>query len=182
MRIGEHGFGDHLRLLAPLFGLIAAVWALSWSGDIASAPPALVHGISVSVAGAVAVLVAVILIHFKRFGGYASVVVSAFLLVLWEEILIVLAIVLTMASGKENIYSIPEFSFFSATHLHHIAAHLTYGLGFEGITAAAMGCALLWVLRLLVPPAPLRSPSGRHIIQHDSSAGITIRTDPPKNP
>ena len=40
MRIGEHGFGDHLRLLAPLFGLIAAVWALRWIADIASAPPA----------------------------------------------------------------------------------------------------------------------------------------------
>lgn len=181
MKIGEHGLGDHLRLLAPLFGLIAAVWALRWIADIASAPPALVRGLSVSVAGAVAVLVAVVLVHFKRFGGYTSVVVSAFLLVLCEEVLIVLAIVITIVSGKENIYSIPEFGF-GATHLHHIAAHLTYGLGFEGMTAAAMGCALLWVLRRLVPPAPVLSKSGRHIIQHDSSSGITIRTDPPKNP
>ena len=181
MKIGEHGLRDHFRLLAPLFGVIAAVWALRWIADIASAPPALVRGLSVSVAGAVAVLVAVILIHFKRFGGYTSVVVAAFLLVLWEEVLIVLAIVVTMVSGKENIYSIPEFGF-GATHLHHILGHVTYGLGFEGITAAAMGCALLWVLRRLVPPAPASSKSGRHIIQHDSSSGITVRTDPPKNP
>ena len=102
MRIGEHGFKDHLRLLAPLFGLIAAVWALRWIADIASAPPALVRGISVSVAGAVAVLVAVILIHFKRFGGYTSVVVSAFLLILWEEILIVSAIIFTMVTGIQS--------------------------------------------------------------------------------
>jgi hypothetical protein len=181
MKIGEHGFGDHLRLLAPLFGLIAAVWVLRWIADIASAPPALVRGMSVSVAGAVAVLAAVALIHFKRFGGYTSVVVSAFLLVLWEELLIVAAILVTVVSGKENIYSIPEFGF-GATHLHHIAAHFTYGLGFEGIVAAAMGCALLWVLRRLVPPSQVSSKSGRHIIQHDSSSGITIRTDPPKNP
>lgn len=181
MRIGEHRFRDHLRLLSPLFGLIAAVWALRWIADIASAPPPLVRSMSVSVAGAVSVLVAVILIHFKRFGGYASVVVSAFLLVLWEEALIVLAIVFMRVTGIENIYTIPEFGF-GETPLQHIAGHLTYGLGFEGITAAAMGCALLWVLRRLVPPAPLRSKSGRHIIQHDSSAGITIRTDPPENP
>ncbi|MBI4164291.1 MAG: hypothetical protein HY508_00995 [Acidobacteria bacterium] len=181
MKIGEHGLRDHLRLLAPLFGLIGAVWALRWIADIASAPPGLVRGLSVSVAGAVSVLVAVILIHFKRFGGYASVVVSAFLLVVWEEMLIALAIVVRMATGVENIYTIPEFGF-GETPLQHIAGHFTYGLGFEGITAAAMGCALLWVLRRLVPPSPLRSSSGRHIIQHDSSAGITIRVDPPKNP
>ena len=136
MRIGEHGFKDHLRLLAPLFGLIAAVWALRWIADIASAPPALVRGISVSVAGAVAVLVAVILIHFKRFGGYTSVVVSAFLLILWEEILIVSAIIFTMVTGIEDIYTAPEFSY-GNSQLHHIASHLTYGLGFEGMTAAA---------------------------------------------
>jgi hypothetical protein len=181
MKIGEHGLRDHLRLLAPLFGLIGAVWALRWIADIASAPPTLVRGMSVSVAGAVAVLVAVVFVHFKRFGGYTSVVVSAFLLVFWEELLISLAIVLTIVSGKENIYSIPEFGF-GATHLHHLAAHLTYGLGLEGMIAAGMGCAVLWVLRRLVPPASISSKSGRHIIQHDSSSGITVRSDPPKNP
>jgi hypothetical protein len=177
MNIGKHGLGDHLRLLAPLFGLIAAVWALRWIADVAAAPPALVRGLSVSVAGAVAVLVAVVLIHFKCFGKYASVVVSAFLLVLWEEMLIVAAIVVTIITNKENIYSIPEFGY-GATYGHHIAAHLTYGLGFEGITAAAMGCALLWVLRKLVPPAPQLTKSGRHIIRHASSGGIMIQSDP----
>ena len=181
MKIGKHGLGDHLRLLAPLFCVIAAVWALRWISDIASAPPALVRGLSVNVAGAVAVLATVVLIHFKRFGGYTSVVVSAFLLVLWEELLIVLAIVLTMASCFDNIYSVPEFGY-GNSYLHHLAAHLSYGLGLEGMIAAAMGCALLWVLRRLVPPAPISSKSGRHIIQHDSSGGMTIRTDPPKNP
>ncbi len=178
MKIGKHGFGEHLLMLAPLFGLITAVWALRWIADVASAPPVLVRGLSVSVAGAVAVLVAVILIHFKRFGSYTSVVVSAFSLILSEQVLIVLAIVVTMVSGKENIYTAPEFDF-GATHLHHIVGHITYGLGFEGMVAAAMGCALLWVLRRLVPPPPMTTKSGRHIIQHDSSSGINIRTGPP---
>ena len=66
MKIGEHGLRDHLRLLAPMFGLIAAVWALRWIMALASTPPGLVRMMSVSVAGAVAVLVAVVIIHFKR--------------------------------------------------------------------------------------------------------------------
>jgi len=168
MKIGEHGLRDHLRLLAPMFGLIAAVWALRWIMALASTPPGLVRMMSVSVAGAVAVLVAVVMIHFKRFGGYTSIVVSAFLLVLWEEILIVLAILFNMATGIENIFTIPEFGF-GETHLHHIAGHLTYGLGIEGIFAAGMGCGLLWVLRRVVPIKDL-TKSGRHVILHDSGS------------
>ena len=168
MKSGEHGLRDHLRLLAPMFGLIAAVWALRWIMALASTPPGLVRMMSVSVAGAVAVLVAVVMIHFKRFGGYTSVVVSAFLLVLWEEILIVAAILCTMVTGIENLYTVPEFGF-GESYLHHIAGHVTYGLGVEGIFAAGMGCVLLWVLRRLVPIKDL-TRSGRHVILHDSGS------------
>jgi hypothetical protein len=168
MKIGEHGLRDHFRLLAPMFGLIGAVWALRWIMDLASTPATIVRMMSVSVAGAVAVLVAVVMIHFKRFGGYASVVVSAFLLTMWEQLLICLAIVATMVTGYENIYTQPEYEF-GTTHLRHIAGHVTYGLGIEGIFAAAMGCALLWVLRRLVPIKDL-TRSGRHIILHDSGS------------
>ncbi len=164
MKIGEHNLRDHLRLLGPLFALIAAVWVLRWVMDLASTPPGIVRLTSVSVAGAVAVLVAVVMIHFRRFGGYTSVVVSAFLLVLWEEFLIILAIVFTMVTGIENIYTEPEFSP-GGSHLSHIAGHVTFGLGLEGIFAAAMGCLLLWVLRRLVPIKSL-TDSGRHIIRH----------------
>ena len=164
MKIGEHGLRDHLRLLAPLFGLIAAVWALRWIMALASTPTVVVRMMSVSVASAVAVLVAVVMIHFRRFGGYTSIVVSAFLLTLWAQLLIILAILVTMATGIENIYSAPEYSF-GAGHLRHMAGHLTLALGFEGIFAAAMGCALLWILRRVVPIKSLTS-SGRHVIRH----------------
>jgi len=176
MRIGQKTFRDHLRLLAPLFGLITAVWALRWIADVASAPPALVRGLSVSVTGAVSVLVAAVLIHFKRFGSYTSVVVSAFLLVLWEETLLVLGIVVTIVTDIENIYTIPEFGF-GTTHLQHIAGHLTYGLGFEGMIGAAMACAVFWVLRRFVPPPEIITKSGRHIIRHDSAIGIDFHED-----
>jgi hypothetical protein len=168
MKIGRHGLRDHLRLLAPLFGLITAVWALRLIMDLADTPPALVRMVSVSVTGAVAVLVAVTLIHFKRFGGYASVVLAAFLLIGWAQLIIVFAIALTAWTGWVNVYSSPEYTY-GATHLQHIAGHLTLGLGMEGIFASMMGCVLLWVLRRLVPIKDL-SKSGRHIIPFDSAS------------
>ena len=51
MKIGEHGLGDHLRLLAPLFAFIAAVWALRLVLYAAEAPTPLLRVCSVTVAG-----------------------------------------------------------------------------------------------------------------------------------
>lgn len=155
MRIGGHGLREHLRLLAPLFGLIAAVWALRLVLDFSGAPPRVVHLCSVSVAGAVSVLAAVWLIHFKRFGSYSNVVVAAFLLVGWEQLLIILAIAFTVFTGMKNVYAATEYSS-GLSYARHIAGHLTIGLAMEGLLAAGMSCLLLWLLRRLVPVAPVK--------------------------
>jgi hypothetical protein len=155
MNIGGHGLKDHLRLLAPVFGLIAAVWVLRMVVDFAGAPHMVIHWTSVTVASAVSFLVAVLLIHFKRFGGYANVVFSVFLLMLWENFLIVLAIAFSVLTGLQTIYTAPEFGG-SMYPVRHILGHLTFGGGFGTLFGAAMDCLLLWVLRLLVPVAKAR--------------------------
>jgi hypothetical protein len=153
MKIGEHGLRDHLRLLAPLFGLITAVWALRLVLHLAGAPMQLVRIFSVGVAGSVSVLVAAFLIHFKRFGSYSNVVVSAFLLVLYAQLLIVLAIAFAAITRTQNVFVATEFSF-HMTYTQHIAAHLTVILVFQSLMAAGMACLLLLMLRWLVPLTP----------------------------
>lgn len=152
MKIGGHGFGDHLRLLAPLFGVIAAVWVLRLVMHKAGAPASLVHLVSVSVAGAVSVLIAVLLIHFRRFGSYANVVVAVFLLTCWQELLIVAAIAFAALTGTKNVYIAPQYGG-ELSHARHIAGHLTFGVGIGTLFGAAMGCLLFWLLRRVVPVA-----------------------------
>jgi hypothetical protein len=152
MRIGGHGLRDFIRLLAPLFGLIAAVWALRMVLDVAGAPAVLLHVISVTVAGAISVLFAALLIHNRQFGGYATVVVAVFLLILWQQLLIAGAIAFSTLTGIRNIYSATEFSY-QFTLRQHLAAHLTFSLGFGTLIGSAMGCFLLLMLRKLVPLA-----------------------------
>ncbi|MGA2610033.1 MAG: hypothetical protein ABSH01_21545 [Terriglobia bacterium] len=152
MRIGGHGLRDHIRLLMPLFGLIAAVWLLRLVMDKAGVPPAQVRIVSVTVATAASILLAVLLIHFKVFGSYASVVAAAFLLELWSQLLICGAIAFSAVTGTTNIYSAPEYSFHSDPGAH-IFGHLTGVLGFGTLFGAAMGCLLLWMLRRIVPVA-----------------------------
>ncbi len=153
MNIGGYGLRDHLKLLGPLFGLIAAVWLLRWVLDAAGAPPRVVVVLSVTGATSLSMLVAVGLMHARRFGSYLNVVVVSFLLLTWEQILIIAAIVFAVVSGIENVYTAPEFSIpgDDRYHLRHIVGHLTFGIGAGTLFGAATGCLLLWLLRKLVP-------------------------------
>ncbi len=152
MKVCGYGLRDHIRLLAPLFGLITAVWTLRLVLDTAGAPSVLVRVCSVTVAGAVSVLLAALLIHIRRFGSYPNVAVAALLLIGWEQILIVLAIAFSAFSAISNIFTAPEYSPDGLVDpWRHIAGHLTFGLGIGTLDGTAMGCLLLWMLRRLVP-------------------------------
>ena len=154
MRIGGRGLREHLRLLAPLFGFITAVFILRLVLDLAGAPAGLTRTFSVGVAGSVAVLGAVFLIHFKRFGSYANLLVAVFFLGLCEQSLIAIAIAFATLTHTHNVYVAPEFTG-RLTPLQHILGHLTSGLAIETLMGAAMACLLFWLLRKLLP---LESP------------------------
>lgn len=155
MKIGGHDLRDHFRLLAPSFGLITAVWLLRLVLDEVGAPHGVVRAFSVLVASAVAVLLAVLLMHAKRFGSYPNVAAAAFLLVFWAQLVIASAIAFAALTGTRNIYTAPEYSF-GASHWRHIAGHLTFGVGEGTLLGTAMGSLLLWLLRFLVPAAPAK--------------------------
>jgi hypothetical protein len=151
MTAGRLGLRDHVRLLMPLFALIAAVWALRLVLDAAGAPNGIVRLFSVTVAGAVSALLAVVLMHFRRLGRYSNVIIATILLVFWAQFLIVLAIAFAAVTGVQNVFAAPEYSPHGAGPLPHIAGHLTFGLGFGILVGSAMACLTLWTLRRLVP-------------------------------
>lgn len=155
MKIGGHGLGDHLRLLAPVFGFIAAVWALRIVLDAAGAPAGVVRLASVTVAGAAAVLMAALLIHVRHFGGYPNVVFAALLLECCGQFLICAAIAFSALTGVRTIYAAPEYSF-AMSPARHILGHLTFGVGIGTLLGAGMGCLFLWMLRKFVPCGPTR--------------------------
>jgi hypothetical protein len=156
MKIGGRGLRDHIRLLAPLFGLITFVWAIRWGLDAAGSSHALVRAFSVTGATSLAILIAVWLIHTRAFGSYPNVVVASLLLVVWEQMIIVVAIVISVLTKTENVFTEPEFSIApdDPYHLKHIVGHLTFGIGASMLFGAATGCLMLWLLRALVPARP----------------------------
>ena len=152
MKMCGRGIRDHIRLLAPLFGFITAVWALRWALDAAGAPHGLVRALSVTGATSLAILVAVWLIHTRGFGSYPNVVVASLLLVIFEQALIVIAIAFSVISKTDNVFAKPECSMpDDPYHVKHILGQLTFGIGAGVLLGAATGCLMLWLLRRLVP-------------------------------
>lgn len=158
MKIGEHNLREHIRLLYPFFGFIALIWLLRMVLDALGAPNWLVRILSVSGASSLSVVLAVLLIHVRNFGSYPSVFLTSLLLVAWRELLIILAILFSVFTGIENIYTAPEFSIpeDDPYHIWHILGHLTFSIGAGTLLGGAMGCLLLWLLRKLVPAPPVR--------------------------
>ncbi len=139
MKINGFSLRDHLRLLSPLFGLIVAVWALRWVLAAAGVSGRALSICSVTVTGTAALLLAVLLIHGRRFGSYTNVVAAAFLLECFRQGLIIAAIAFATLTNTQNVYSAPEFSF-GLSPLRHMLGHLTGGVGLGTLSGSAMGC------------------------------------------
>lgn len=156
MRIVGQRLRDHIRLLVPLFALLTAIWVLRLLSAALNPPGWLLSILSVTVASSLCVMLAVLLIHVRQFGGYTNVVLSSLLINAWAEILIILAIFFSVLTGIENVFTRPEFSLPADDphHLRHIYGHLTFGVGLGTLSGAAVGCLLLWLLRLLMPIPP----------------------------
>jgi hypothetical protein len=160
MKISGHGLRDHFRLLAPLLGLLTGVWVLRLILGAAGAPQWLTGLFSMTAVAPLSVFFAVFLIHVRRFGNYPNVVVASLILNTWSQLLIIAAILFSVLTGTENIYTIPEYSIpgDDPDHRRHIYGHLTIGIGISTLTGAALGCLLLWLLRKMVPAPPQPAP------------------------
>jgi hypothetical protein len=152
MKVGGHRMREHARLLAPLFGLIFAIWLLRLVVGSMDASPRILTVLSVTGATSLSMLLAAALIHFRQFGSYPNVVVSSFLLALFAQALIIGAVVVAVITGTENIFTAPQFSVPNDPHhIKHIVGQLTFGIGSGTLLGSATGCLILFLLRILVP-------------------------------
>ncbi len=146
----EPTFKQLVKLLGPLFGVIYAVWFLRLVLAAAGAHGWLILPFSITGIIPVSALLAVLLIHVKRAGGYAQVVLASILLAAAGQLLVSLAIAFTMATGVENVYSAPEFTPSHSTQFLHLCSHLL-GIILFGLLGSIMGCFFLCLVRLLMP-------------------------------
>jgi hypothetical protein len=80
------------------------------------------------------------------------VVLAVFLLVCWEQLLIVAAIAASIFTARSNVFTEPQFSGPAPSPLLHIIGHLTFGIGIQTLFGAGMASLLFWLIRKLGPP------------------------------
>ncbi|GAB4233010.1 MAG: hypothetical protein Kow00109_05620 [Acidobacteriota bacterium] len=142
-----------LKMLGPFLLIIAAVWLLRLLlAEVDAVPRGLLRFLSVSAVTPLCVVVAASIIHFRRLGGFTAVVITAFVLVAWAEILVSLAVLATWVTGWVNVYSHPRFSPKpSVDYWRHILGHLTFGIGFGALFGGLIGGVVLVLLRWIAP-------------------------------
>lgn len=158
MKIQGYTLREYWQLAAPLFALILIVMLLRLIVGFLHAPGWVVKVLSLNGASSLAAVIAILLMHVRKFGSYQHVFIVTFMLIVFREILIIAAILFTVLTGIDTIFAAPEFSLpkDDPHHIRHIVGHLTFGIGGGTLLGGAMSCLLLFLLRRIVPPRPVR--------------------------
>ena len=149
MRFGDKSFADHLRLLQPCLVLILIVWALRFLAFWMGLPDYVVRLLSVSGAIPLAIILAALLIHVRRFGGYVNLIVASAVLVCFGQALIILAIILG-SLGLENTYSLSRGAAGRLDPTLHVFGHLL-AIPLGTLVGSIIGAIFFWMLGRTLP-------------------------------
>ncbi len=142
---------QHLKLIAPMLGIVMAVWAIRILAYEAGFSLTTVRLFSVTLTVQICLVLAVVQIHLRK-GRYFSVVMASLLFNLWAQLLICSMLLFAIVTGTSNVFTHPQFAVPGATNLWvQIRGQMTLVLGFNMLFGAATGSLLLFLLRWMLP-------------------------------
>jgi hypothetical protein len=142
-RLSEYAaFARVFLVLILVVGL--ARLALSLGG----VPNTAARWVSITVVMWIGIVYFAIKVHTTGFGTYRHLLPIYFLQSLAAQVVIVPAIILAILTGRDNIFSIPEFSFGAdGKNWGHVAAHLFIGTTVGSLVAWLGGSLVMFVTR-----------------------------------
>jgi len=134
-------------ILIPLVGL--ARLGLSLSGT----PNSTTRWASMTILMWIAVIYFSVRIHTTGFGSYRQLLVICAMLNLPTQFISILGIVIAIATGTDNVFSAPEFSFGVGGTWGHVAAHVFIGSIIGSLAYWLIGSIVLAVTRKVAAPS-----------------------------
>ncbi len=123
--------------------------------SLAGVPDAAARWVSITAVIWIGVVYYAIRVHRTGFGTYRHLLPIYFLQMLAAQLVIVPAIILAIVTGRDNIFSIPEYAFGQdGKTWAHVFAHLFIGTTVGSLVGWAVGCLILFVARKVAPSAP----------------------------
>ncbi|MEK6289463.1 MAG: hypothetical protein AABO57_27430 [Acidobacteriota bacterium] len=148
-------FGKRLSeyvAFAKLFLCLIAIVGIARLGlSLAGVENASVKWLSISVVTLIGMIYYAVRVHTSGFGSYKQLLPILVLQSLVAQSIIIAGIVISIFTGRDNIFSAPEYSGGGdgKTWLH-AGAHLVLGVVVGSLLAWLVGCVIMWVTKKVV--------------------------------
>lgn len=120
--------------------------------SLAGAQNSAVKFISISAVLFIGLVYFSIRVYTTGFGSYKQLLPLLFLQSVVSQAIIIAGIVIAMQTGKDNIFSAPEYSGGGdGKTWMHAGAHLVLGLTIGPLLAWLVGCVIMWVTKKVAP-------------------------------
>ena len=142
---------EYFAFCKPFLGLILVVGIARLALSLGGVPNSTAKWISITAVIWIGVLYYSIRVHTSGFGSYKQLLPICVLQSLAAQAIIIPGIILAIFTGKDNIYSAPEFAFGGdgKTWLH-VGAHLVVGTTIAPLIGWIVGCLIMFATKKLV--------------------------------
>ena len=147
---------EYISFAKPILLLIIVVGIARLALSLAGVQSSAVKWLSVSAAMFIGLVYFAIRVYTTGFGSYKQLLPLLFLQGVVSQVIIISGIVIAMQTGKDNIFSAPEYSGGGdgKTWLH-VGAHLALGTTVGPLLAWLVGCVIMWVTKKISPRDPV---------------------------
>ena len=151
MTIFGKRLSEYIAFCKPFLILILVVGIARLALSLGGVPNSIARWLSITVVIWIGVLYYAIRVHTSGFGSYKQLLPICVLQSLAAQAVIVPSIILAIFTGKDNIYSVPEYSFGSdGKSWLHVAAHLLLGTTVAPLIGWLVGCLIMFATKKLV--------------------------------
>lgn len=143
---------EYISFAKPILLLIIIVGVTRLALSLAGAQNSAVKFISISAVLFIGLLYFAIRVYTTGFGSYKQLLPLLFLQSVVSQAIIIAGILIAMRTGKDNIFSAPEYSGGGdgKTWLH-VGAHLVLGTTIGPLLAWLVGIIIMWVTKKVSP-------------------------------
>jgi hypothetical protein len=152
MKIFGKSATEYFAFQKAIVILIVVVGLLRLAMSLAGFPVSTVRWISLTAMAGVGIIYCAVQVPRTGFGGYKHLLPLFFIQSLTGNVIITGGIALAAITGRDNIYSVPEYSGpLAGNPWLHAAGHLLDGLILGPLLGWLVGSAIMFVVRRLLP-------------------------------
>jgi hypothetical protein len=150
MTIFGKRLSEYFAFCKPILGLILVIGIARLALSLGGVPNSTARWLSITAVIWIGVLYYAIRVHTSGFGSYKQLLPIYVLMSLAAQAIIVPGIILAIFTGRDNIYSVPEYAFGSdgKTWLH-VGAHLVFGTTIAPLVGWLIGCVIMFATKKL---------------------------------